>query len=113
MLPKKERLTTEMFDRFFSSSRRFHSNVLQIIYAPHNTFYGSVVVGKKVFPLAVKRNKLRRQIYNLLYRFKVERQLTGVFIILTKPQAKTIKFADLKEQLRDTLLQIEKSQTKG
>lgn len=103
MLPKKKRLTTAEFNRFFSSGKRFHSTSLQLIYSPHPTFHGSVVVGKKVYKSAVKRNKLRRQLYDLLRNQESGLETKGVFIITTKPAAKEADFKTLKVELSNLL----------
>jgi len=108
MLPKKERLTSKMFDRFFSSGRRYNSDLWQIVFTPGDQFQAAVVVGKKVNKSAVKRNKIRRQIYNLLYRFKMDHNLKGSYLILTKPTIKAAPFASIKEELHSALLVIEK-----
>lgn len=108
MLPKKERLTSKMFDRFFKSGQRYNNDLWQVVYSPGAKFQAAVVVGKKVDKSAVKRNKLRRQVYNLLYRQNQEGQLNGIYLILTKPSIKTAPFAEIKEQLRSTLNLIEK-----
>ncbi len=108
MLPKKERLTSKMFDRFFSSGRRYNSDLWQLVYSPGAEFQAAVVVGKKVHKSAVKRNKIRRQVYNLLYRYKQDNKLKGSYLLLTKPAIKTVAFATIKEQLHSSLQLIEK-----
>lgn len=99
MLKKKERLTKKEFDRFFSSGRRLHNNLFTLIHASQSGFNGAVVVGKKVFKRAVDRNRLRRRLYNILYRLSREQNLTGVYIILTKPACREASFDHLKETL--------------
>lgn len=113
MLSKKERLTSKMFDRFFKSGQRQNSDLWQIVYAPATKFQAAVVVGKKVDKLAVKRNKLRRQVYNLLYRYHKDRQLKGVYLVLTKTALKSASFAEIKEQLHSSLELIEKKSHAG
>ena len=108
MLPKKERLTSKMFDRFFSSGRRINSDLWQIVYVPSSDFRAAVVVGKKIDKSAVKRNRLRRQVYNLLYRYHKYHQRNGAYLILTRPPIKTTTFAEIKDKLHSTLRQIEK-----
>lgn len=108
MLKKKERLTTEAFNRSFSSGKRLHTPHLQIINDSSPTFHAAVVVGKKVYKKAVLRNKLRRQIYNLLYRISKELSLQGTYIVVAKPTSKEVQFAILKEELHTALLEIEK-----
>ena len=99
MLAKKERLTREEFNRFFVSGKRFHSGMMQLVHAPHNSFHASVVVSKKVERRAVKRNKLRRQVYDIVRRAKTHEGLTGVYIIMLKPAAAQLSFQELKEHL--------------
>jgi len=111
MLPKKERLTSKMFDRFFSSGRRHNCDLWQIVYSPAAGFQAAVVVGKKVEKSAVKRNKIRRQVYNLLYRYKQDNGPKGSYLILTKPAIKNVAFATIKEQLHSSLHLIEKKGT--
>lgn len=103
MLPKKKRLTTEAFNRFFAAGKRFHGTYLQVIHTPFPEFHGAVVVGKKVYKTAVGRNRLRRQLYAALYRLHASGELGGVYIVITKPQAKNVKAATLIEELRDLI----------
>jgi len=103
MLGKKERLTRAMFDRSFSIGKRVHHPLLQIIHDTSDVnFHGSVVVGKKVHKRAVDRNRLRRQVYGLLYRHHKECGLTGTYIIIMKPAAKTAT----KNQVRDAVNEL-------
>lgn len=95
MLPKAQRLTTKQFHDFFPTGRRFHSPVCTIVYTPHDTFRGAVVVGKKVHKRAVVRNTLRRRIYGQLYRQIGKKSKTGVFIVLTKPTANLVSRREL------------------
>ena len=106
MLKKKERLTKKEFDRFFSLGRRYHSPALSLIYSPAPDFHAAVVVGKKVYKKAVDRNRLRRQLYNIIYRTSQEKNLKGVYIVLTKAPATTIGFGELKTTLENLLNNI-------
>lgn len=103
MLRKKERLTKKEFDRFFSSGRRHHSPILTLVHTPQSEFHGAVVVGKKVYKKAVDRNRLRRRLYNILYKLSKERSLNGVFIILTKPAAAKASFTELKDSIQSLI----------
>lgn len=86
MLRKKERLTRLEFDRSFAISKRIHTPYLQILFTPSSSFHGSVVVSKKVYKKAVDRNKLRRQLYALLYQFYKEHNMAQTYILITKPE---------------------------
>lgn len=108
MLKKKERLTKKEFDRSFSVGRRLHSPLFTLVWEDGSDFHGAVVVGKKVFKRAVDRNRLRRRLYNILYRLSRENNLLGVYIILTKPAAKEVTFLELREAVEKTLVTLKK-----
>ncbi|MEN9920280.1 MAG: Ribonuclease [Candidatus Parcubacteria bacterium] len=87
MLKKSERVARADFLQFFKTGRRFHSTHLTLVYVPHPTFHGSVVVSKKVSKLAVTRNKIRRRIYA---RLQTLRAIGGVYIVHVKPSFSTL-----------------------
>lgn len=103
MLQKKNRLSTAAFDQFFKTGKRRHSPNLQVIHVEQAEFHGSAVVGKKVFKEAVKRNRLRRQLYAVLYRLMKAQQLSGVTIIIAKPSAKQMPRPELLAEARALL----------
>ncbi len=88
MLKKKERLTRALFGRSFSIGKRVHTSHLQIIVAESDTFHGSVVVGKKVYKKAVDRNRVRRQLYAVLYQFSRNKTIPKTYILIAKPSIK-------------------------
>lgn len=102
MLRKSERLNSQQFKRYFTTGRRLHSPALTLIFHPHPSFHGAVVVPKKVHKLAVNRNHLRRRLYNVLYQFKLK-GVTGVWLVVVKPSAKQTTTTKLKHQLSDLL----------
>ena len=106
MLKKKERLTKAEFDKHFKGGKRYHSSLFTLVHSPTKNFHGAVVVGKKVHKKAVSRNRLRRQLYNLLYRLSRARQLLGSFIVLTKPSAKEADFPSLKVELEQVINRV-------
>jgi len=67
MLPKKNRLTTNQFDRSFRKSKKIHTELARFLISNgrENTKC-AVVVSKKIAKSAVKRNRIRRQIYALM-----------------------------------------------
>lgn len=109
MLKKKERLRKSEFDRFFSTGTRYHSSSLQAIYTPYTTFHASVVVPKKVARRATERNTLRRRVYDIVRCFKDEAGGQGVFIIIAKPHAAGLSYAELKEETRSLIGRCVKS----
>lgn len=106
MLKKKERLDRKTFDRFFVSGKRYHTPNFQLVHTPMADFHGSSVVGKKVFKSAVRRNRLRRQVYGALYRARVRGALTGVFIIIAKQSAGTLSKASITPEVEKLISQV-------
>jgi ribonuclease P protein component len=105
MLAKKERLSRDAFNRFFSVGKRLHSPSFTLVYAPHTTFHGAVVVSKKVASRAVKRNILRRRVYSLLYTHK-EHGATGVYIVILRKTPQIPTHATLKGELNTLLAKL-------
>ncbi|MFT5037183.1 MAG: ribonuclease P protein component [Candidatus Azotimanducaceae bacterium] len=103
MLAKKERLTRKEFDLFFRSGKRHNTSLLQLIHTKHDSFHGAVVVGKKVHKKAVDRNKTRRRLYAVLYSHKKQQNLSGIYIVITKPAASCASYALLKKDLIDLI----------
>ena len=107
MLKKKERLTRDLFNRSFSVGKRYHSPALQLIVDANGSFHGSVVVGKKIYKKAVDRNKLRRQLYAVLYTFHKSNQTEKTYIFIAKPAIKNMTrkafVTELQEMLQKTL----------
>jgi len=106
MFKKKERLTKKEFDRSFSVGKRYHSPTLQLIYEPTDTFHGAAVVGKKVYKNAVDRNRLRRRMYAVLYRYQKEHKLSGTFIVVAKPALKDITKDSFSQEIESLLQKV-------
>ncbi len=103
MLPKRERLSRKDFSHFFSVGRRVHTTWCMLVVAPCNTLHVSVVVPKKVVQGAVARNKLRRRIYDIVRRYRHEKTLTGVYIIVVKQLAIPMEYSTLQEAVQKIL----------
>lgn len=103
MLPKRQRLTKQAFDAAFKAGKRYHTPLLQLIVVPGETFHGAAVVGKRVYKKAVDRNRLRRQLYGVLYRYQQTHGMKGTYIVIAKPPLaaaqKTTRVATLAELL--------------
>lgn len=108
MLSKKERLSRSEFSRFFSVGRRIHSPFFTLLYSPHETLHASVVVSKKNAKHAVTRNKIRRQIYDMVRRYRSEKKVSGVYIFLTKKSVLHTPYAVLKQEVYTHLDSIQK-----
>jgi len=108
MLQKKNRLSTAAFDQHFKTGKRRHSKNLQVIHTHQNEFHGAAVVGKKVFKEAVKRNRLRRQLYGVLYRVVKSGLLSGIVIIIAKPGAKLVRRKELLSEAHELLAGLQR-----
>jgi len=106
MLAKKERLSKSDFSRFFSSGKRLHSPLFTLIFSPHKTSHGSVVVSKKVARRAVDRNRMRRRIYDMLRGHLRGGAPAGVYILLVKKAALSATYDELKEALDDLIKKV-------
>ncbi len=100
---KKERLSRAEFNRFFSVGKRQNSPYFQLVYTPHNELHASVVVSKKVEKTAVKRNKLRRRVYDIVRIYTHGRSVVGVFILIAKPGARVLTFPAIKADILDLI----------
>lgn len=90
MLAKKNRLSREEFNTYFKKGKRHHSPIATLVVSPHTEFHGSVVVSKKVSKKAPVRNTLRRRSYASLYTQLKQKNVTGVYILILKPQFNTL-----------------------
>ena len=108
MLPKRHRLSVAAFNQFFKRGRRRHGTYLTVVYTPHDSFAGAVVVGKKVYRRAVDRNRLRRQLYPVLREFFTATNTTGVYQCLVKPAAAQVPIATVRAELATLLAQVSK-----
>lgn len=104
MLPKKERLSRDEFNRFFSGGKRIHSPHIQCIYSPNETLHVSVVVSKKTAKTSVMRHKIRRRIYDIVRRHRQSTGLAGVFIFLTKTGISTLQYDALKKEVEQIIM---------
>ena len=92
--------------------KRTHSPALQIIFSPHDALHVSVVVSKKIAKHAVKRNKIRRRIYDIVRNYRSEQKIHGVFIFLVKQPILTMDFAEIRQQVRTHMNDILKKHSR-
>lgn len=108
MLAKAYRLSRPEFNEYFKRGQRIHTDVATIIFTPSPTFKVSVVVGKKVSKQAVERNRLRRQVYGIFDAMVATdpTSITGVYIIILKPAARTCTRTSLRTTLTTSLARL-------
>jgi len=111
MLAKSARLNRSEFTTLFSRpSERTHLPLYSIYSSPALSFKASVVVGKKVAKLAVKRNALRREVYaGLQAMLATSPDVVGSYIFIIKPPYATLTKVQRHEVIRQLLAQITKA----
>lgn len=103
MLPKHSRLSRESFLLAFKRARRFSGLGFQLLYTPASSLGVSVVVGKKVAALAVKRNLFRRRMYAVMQAFSKKTPLQGHYIVMVGSEIKKHAFPLIKMSLEDVV----------
>jgi ribonuclease P protein component len=85
VIAKKNRFTTKLFDRLFRRSKKIRvDNFLFLVSEARGEAKFAVVVGKKTSKLAVDRNRIRRQLYEIIRQEMVPHQLNKNVILLYK-----------------------------
>jgi ribonuclease P protein component len=100
MLKKAQRLSRTDFATYFKGGKRLHTDCATLVFHPHPSFHGAVVVSKKVSKLAVTRNTIRRRVYAQLYKLPPGSK-NGVFVVLIKPT-----YSQLTKQSARTQIQL-------
>ncbi len=101
MFKKSKRLTQEEFKDYFKIGQKTNSPNFTLVYYDKPIFKCSAVVGKKVFKLAILRNRLRRRIYAAIPTL-----LSGVYIVVAKPTAKTLSRLEVKDEVTKLLARV-------
>lgn len=90
MLPRPHRLPGSFFPSVLRQGRRYSNQFFALRILPLKSQDPSrfaVVVSAKKLPLAVDRNRLRRQLYHLIYsRLKLIKPGFSVIILVQTPQ---------------------------
>jgi len=109
MFKKHERLSQSEFSVYFKVGKRHHFPLCTIITASSPVRKVSVVVGKKVSKLAVRRNSIRRRVYALLRKELITTPTVGVVIVVVKPTFNTLTKAVADETVIKSIAQVLKS----
>ena len=96
MLPKKKRVTKELFQTVIKDGKTLSGSFFIFRYIKQQNPQYAFVVSKKIAKKAVDRNKLRRQGYNALSSYKLKDYL-GVFFY--KKEVKGVAFKEIKEDI--------------
>jgi ribonuclease P protein component len=104
MLPKQHRLVRSDYDLIFKKGRRIRGRNFGLIILPAEDKKEpskiGIIVTKKVFKKAVDRNKLKRQLRNIMISTIVMRLPFGNKIVISVfPFAANLKFIEIKEEI--------------
>jgi len=106
MLPTEYRLKQDKdFDRLFGKGKGVFDPICGVKMRPNGLGVTrfAVVVGTKVSKSAVVRNKLRRQVREIV-RLKLADVLPGFDVaLLVRPEAKSKKFSEIETHVLDSL----------
>jgi ribonuclease P protein component len=107
MLKKIFRLSGEDLKKFFSQkSKKIKDECFSIFYQKNNFAYPrfALYCDPKIFKKAVKRNKIRRQVYSIIREILKEKKIKNYdfFIIMRKDE----KFSAIKELLKKILTNV-------
>ncbi|OGG60195.1 hypothetical protein A3C89_02290 [Candidatus Kaiserbacteria bacterium RIFCSPHIGHO2_02_FULL_50_50] len=103
MLAKQNRLTTHEFNTAFKNGRRFHGELATMLYMPSTTVKAAVVVSGKTTNIKPVRNKLRRQVYEIVRASQKVAPRTGTYIFLLKKEALRANYATLSQSITKLL----------
>jgi ribonuclease P protein component len=108
MLKRSERLSRTQFAEFGKKGKRVHAEIATLSFLNHPSFHAAVVVSKKVSKSAVRRNRLRRQVYAELQRIK-ESGVIGVFVCTLKPEAEKMTNTEFRGAIKNLIERSVKS----
>lgn len=96
MLPKKKRVTKEVFQVLMREGKTFSTQLFLFYYEESIFPQYAVVAPKNIFKNAVKRNKYKRIGYNILRILPIN---TGTGVFMYKKQALSVKTEEIKENM--------------
>lgn len=100
MLPKKKRVTKDIFQIIMKKGNMLSNSLFSFRYLNQENPQYAFVVPKSVAKRAVVRNKLRRQGYNAIRTMDT---LSGLGVFMYKKQNKEVPFSEIKESIKSLL----------
>jgi ribonuclease P protein component len=100
-LPKNRRLTNSFFKEFLKKGKPFHSPffLVRTCFYPGGRSRFAFVVSTKVEKSAVKRNKLKRRLSEIVFLHLGEIKDSLLVAVFAKPMAKDLSFKKLEKEL--------------
>lgn len=111
MLPKNQRLTGNRTDYLLRKGKKTGTALFALKYLPRrpspsaawNKSRFCVIVSTKLFPKAVQRNRLRRQIYEILRLRPALPSVPVDLVLIAKPPLTKLDFQDMAKNLTHAL----------
>lgn len=108
MLPRQQRFLLRQYSTFFQHALRASTSCVTGFYRPSATFSATVIVPKKVAPLAVGRHRIKRLIYQSLRNLQVKDEFS--LVISVKKGCKSLQLEDWQNEIEQLLSKIRKTQ---
>jgi len=113
MLPKKYRLSGYQVSQTFKKGRFFNAPLFTLKFLPlknispdfKNSLF-SITVPLKVEKKAVRRNKIRRQVYEIIRHLLPELKSGWAIAILAKKEILKVNYQEMEEQLQTAFREI-------
>ena len=113
MLPKKYRLSGYQVSQIFKKGRFFNAPLFTLKFLPlknispdfKNSLF-SITVPLKVEKKAVRRNKIRRQVYEIIRHLLPELKSGWAIAILAKKEILKVSYRQMEEQLQTAFREI-------
>jgi ribonuclease P protein component len=108
LLPRKNRIKKDEFKRIFKEAKAIRTTALTLLCAKNEELEQpqfAVVISAKVEPKAAKRNRIKRQIREILQK-EMENITPNIqMIIICKPEITKMKFEEIQNLIKDALKQ--------
>lgn len=106
MLPRQQRFLLRQHPTFFQHAQRVSVSSATAFFQPASSFSTTVIVSKKVAPLAVSRHKIKRCIYQALKNLEVAEPIS--LVISVRRGAQVLQLQDWQSEMEQLLLKIRK-----
>lgn len=111
-MPNKKVIKNKIeFNKLFNNSKQIQSNLYIAKYSISNEFRYGISISKKMFKLAVTRNKIKRQIKSIINSIDIDLNLN--MIILIKRNYNINNYSKSKEDFIKLIKKLQSQNQKG
>lgn len=107
MLATKYRIPREKISFILKKGNFFETNLFLVRYWPNEKDFSRyrVIVSKKIYPKAVKRNLLRRQIYEIIRQNMTTQHLPKNIILIPKKKILNYNYQQMQKDIQKHITQ--------